>query len=119
MSHPKIANIDELAFQSLTNSSNDIYLIDFWAEWCGPCRTMNPVLEWVAENNADKFKVAKVNVDEVPGLAQKFGVRGIPHFAIVKFDSTNKTYKAYNPIVGALPDRVRFLGMVNQIIDAA
>lgn len=53
-------------------------LVDFWAEWCGPCRTLGPIVEKVAALNADNLKVYKVNVDDYPELAQRFNIRGIP-----------------------------------------
>ena len=53
-------------------------LVDFWAEWCGPCRTLGPIVETVAAQNADSLKVYKVNVDDHPGLAQRYEIRGIP-----------------------------------------
>lgn len=59
-------------------------LVDFWAEWCGPCKAIIPTLDQLADEYAGKLKVAKVNVDENRELAQKFGVRSIPFLLIVK-----------------------------------
>jgi thioredoxin 1 len=59
-------------------------LVDFWAEWCGPCKMLSPVLEEVAKNHADLIKIGKVNVDHEGDIAEKFGIRGIPTLMIFK-----------------------------------
>lgn len=59
-------------------------LVDFWATWCGPCRALAPVIDQVAEDTAGKAKVGKVNVDDAPGLAAKYGIRSIPTLLVIK-----------------------------------
>ncbi|MBO5598324.1 MAG: thioredoxin [Oribacterium sp.] len=59
-------------------------LIDFYADWCGPCKMMGPVVEELAEEYDGRFKVGKVNVDQQPELAQRYGVMSIPFFAFIK-----------------------------------
>jgi thioredoxin 1 len=59
-------------------------LLDYWAEWCGPCKMLAPVLDTVAEEFADKLVVAKLNIDDNPQTPQKYGVRGIPTLMIFK-----------------------------------
>jgi len=59
-------------------------LIDFWAEWCGPCKQIGPILEEIGEEKKDKLKIFKLNVDENPQTPQKFGVRGIPTLMLFK-----------------------------------
>ncbi len=59
-------------------------LVDFWAEWCGPCKALGPVLEGLAADYADKIKVVKVNVDESPNAPQSYKVRGIPTMIFFK-----------------------------------
>ena len=59
-------------------------LVDYWAEWCGPCKMIAPVLDEVADSYAGKLKVAKLNIDENPETPPKFGVRGIPTLMLFK-----------------------------------
>ena len=71
-------------FELETSQANGPILIDFWAEWCGPCKQMNPVLDQLADEVAGQATIAKVNVDQSPELAQKFGVQSIPTFIVLK-----------------------------------
>jgi len=59
-------------------------LVDFWAEWCGPCKQIGPILAEIAEENKDKIKILKLNIDENPEIPQKYGIRGIPTLMIFK-----------------------------------
>ena len=59
-------------------------LVDFWAEWCGPCKMIAPILDEAASEYADRLAVVKVNVDENPNIAQKFGIRSIPTLMLFK-----------------------------------
>lgn len=83
-------------------------LIDFWADWCGPCRMLSPIIEDIAEEYDGKVKVGKVNVDEEPELASKFGVASIPTIVVIH----NK--KIVNNSVGYVP-KEQIAAMLNNI----
>lgn len=67
-------------------------IIDFYADWCGPCRMMSPIIDEIAEEKADSIKVGKVNVDENQELAGKYGVMSIPTIVILKNGKVEKTF---------------------------
>jgi thioredoxin 1 len=71
-------------FRTEVTGQDGLVLVDFWAPWCAPCRLVGPIVEELAVDNAGKMKVAKVNVDEQPTLAQQYGIRGIPTLLFFK-----------------------------------
>ena len=76
--------ITDSNFDDEIKNSQLSILIDFWAEWCGPCKQIGPILEEIGEEKKDKLKIFKLNVDENPQTPQKFGVRGIPTLMLFK-----------------------------------
>jgi thioredoxin 1 len=76
--------VSEKNFKSEVLESNIPVLIDFWAEWCGPCLTLAPTLEQIASERAGKIKIVKVNVEEEPALAAQFNIRNIPFLAFIQ-----------------------------------
>ncbi|MHA7971084.1 thioredoxin [Rhizobium terricola] len=76
--------VDNSNFQSEVLEAAEPVVVDFWAEWCGPCKMIAPSLEEISTELAGKVKVVKVNIDENPEIAAKFGVRSIPTLAMFK-----------------------------------
>ena len=97
MTSPFITLVDEKNFEAEVLKSDKLVLIDFYADWCGPCKALAPTLEKFAEDNKDKVKVVKVNVDESPNLSAAFGIRSIPTLV------TMKDNQALYGAVGNLP----------------
>ena len=95
-------------FDTEVLASETPVIVDFWAEWCGPCRAVSPVLEQIADERADELRLVKVNIDEEPELAQRYGIMSIP--TIVLFKGGEPAAAA----VGAQPKRMleRSLGLV-------
>lgn len=87
------------SFEKEVLESKEPVLIDFYADWCGPCKMMAPVVEKLAEKYEGKVKVGKVNSDEEPELAQMFQVMSIPNFVIIKDG------KVVDRVIGAVPQQ--------------
>ena len=79
-----VKSIKENEFESEVIGSDKPVLIDFWAEWCGPCKEIAPILDEIANEMKDKIKVVKINIDENPNIPNKYGVQSIPTMIIFK-----------------------------------
>jgi thioredoxin 1 len=78
MNQSRVLHASDASFHGVVLQADTQVLVDFWAEWCGPCKSIAPMLEQIADERADSLRVVKVNVDENPGLARQFSVRSIP-----------------------------------------
>jgi thioredoxin 1 len=77
-------DVTEATFETEVLQSETPVLVDFWAEWCGPCHAVSPVLEKIAEERPDELKLVKVNIDEEQGLSMRYGVMSIPTMILFK-----------------------------------
>ncbi len=87
-------NIQEVSDQTFDQDvlqSDKPVLVDYWAEWCGPCKAIHPILEEIADDYGDRLKIAKLNIDENPDTPPKYGIRGIPTLMLFKDGNVEAT----------------------------
>ncbi len=90
-------DVTDATFADEVLNSGDTIMVDFWAEWCGPCRAVSPILDAIAAENPDKIKIVKLNVDDNPQTAMKYQITSIPAMKVFKGGELVKT------IIGAKP----------------
>ncbi len=78
------ANISDNDFETEVLNADGAVMVDFWAEWCGPCKALSPIVDEVAGEIGDKVKIVKINIDENPNTPTQYGVRGIPTLMVFK-----------------------------------
>jgi len=91
MASDLIKHVSDASFDQDVLKSSTPVLVDFWAEWCGPCKMIAPVLDEIAVEYEGKLKIAKVDVDANPEIAPKFGIRGIPTLIVFKGGNAEAT----------------------------
>lgn len=97
MADTATAHLTEQNFDEAVGQHQGLMMVDFWAEWCGPCRAIAPVLEGLVRDSGGAVTLAKVNVDENPGLAARYGIRSIPTVLFIKEG------KVADQVIGAVP----------------
>lgn len=91
MANELIVNATDASFESDVLKADGAVLVDYWAPWCGPCKMVAPILDELASEYQGRLTIVKVNVDDNPGIAQKYGVRGIPTLTLFKGGSVEAT----------------------------
>ena len=91
MSSSSIQHVTDASFEPDVLKSDVPVLLDYWAEWCGPCKSIAPILEEVAKDYEGRVKIAKINVDENQAVPAKFGIRGLPTLMLFKNGNVEAT----------------------------
>ncbi|GHD49272.1 thioredoxin [Mycetocola manganoxydans] len=102
-------SVSESTFDAEVLQSARPVLVDFWAEWCGPCRMVSPILDQIASENVDKLDIVKVNVDENPNLAMQYQITSIPAMKVFKSGEVAQTIIGAKPKAALEADLAAFL----------
>ena len=102
-------DVTDATFADEVLNSEDTIMVDFWAEWCGPCRAVSPILDSIATEHADKIKIVKLNVDDNPQTAMKYQITSIPAMKVFKGGEVVKTVIGAKPKPALEADLAEFL----------
>ena len=102
-------DVTDATFADEVLNSNDTIMVDFWAEWCGPCRAVSPILDQIAAEHADKIKIVKLNVDDNPQMAMKYQITSIPAMKVFRGGEVVKTVIGAKPKPAIEADLAEFL----------
>jgi thioredoxin 1 len=101
--------VTDATFADMVLNSKETIMVDFWAEWCGPCRAVSPILDAIAAEHADKIKIVKLNVDDNPQMAMKYQITSIPAMKVFRGGEVVKTVIGAKPKPAIEADLAEFL----------
>lgn len=102
-------DVTDATFADVVLNSSDTIMVDFWAEWCGPCRAVSPILDAIAAEHSDKIKIVKLNVDDNPQMALKYQITSIPAMKVFRGGEVVKTVIGAKPKPAIEADLAEFL----------
>ena len=102
-------DVTDATFADEVLNSSDTIMVDFWAEWCGPCRAVSPILDQIAAEHSDKIKIVKLNVDDNPQMAMKYQITSIPAMKVFRGGEVVKTVIGAKPKPAIEADLAEFL----------
>lgn len=102
-------DVTDATFAEEVLNSSETIMVDFWAEWCGPCRAVSPILDAIAAENSDKIKIVKLNVDDNPQMAMKYQITSIPAMKVFRGGVVVKTVIGAKPKPALEADLAEFL----------